>query len=118
MKAFKSLYAGGLLLSLLISWQIAEWWSMLSSDPWCLHCFPKWLDKQIYSIASPYLSNDMGSAAEQMDFIEVFIATFIMTTVVLIPVSPTIKNILFECPEAVEQTGTAGKERKPPLTIM
>jgi hypothetical protein len=114
MRASKSSYAVGLLLSLLIAWVIAGWWSMLSSDPWCLYCFPKWLDKQIYSIASPFLSYDMGTAAEQMDFIEVFIATFIMASVVLIPLIPIAKENLFEGPEIVEKIESVGEERNTP----
>ena len=117
MRASKSSYAVGLLCSLIISWDIAGWWNMLASDPWCLHCFPKWVDKQIYSIASPFLSYDMGSAAEQMDFIEIFIAAFIMTSLALIPIIPLIKNILFYGTGVVEQTDSVGEERKTPHSV-
>jgi hypothetical protein len=98
MKAF--LKFGGFLVSLPVSWLIARWWDMLSGDPWCLHYFPKWADASLHFIIKPLLSNDIGIAAEQMDFMEVWILTFIMTSAVAVAGFALIKKHLFDGSEA------------------
>jgi hypothetical protein len=60
-----------------IAWLPAKFW-VLAGNLWCLNFYPGWLDRFIYSIASPYLSEDMVLAAEQMEFLEVWFATAII----------------------------------------
>jgi len=60
-----------------IAWLPAKFW-VLEGNLWCLEFYPDWLDRFIYSMASPYLSPDMTIAAEQMEFLEVWIASAIM----------------------------------------
>lgn len=67
-----------------VSWLIARWWNTYSGDPWCLHFFPKWADKVILLIVSPLLSQDIGTAAEQMDFVEVWVTVFILTSIFIL----------------------------------
>jgi len=68
----------------IIAWLPAKFW-VLAGNLWCLEVYPDWLDRFIYSIASPYLSEDMVLAAEQMEFLEVWLATaFILEIVSLL----------------------------------
>lgn len=60
-----------------IAWLPAKFW-VLAGNLWCLEIYPEWLDRFIYSVASPYLSHDMTIAAEQMEFLEVWIASAVM----------------------------------------
>ena len=98
MKTLKDIYFWGFMSCVPLSWLIAKWWSVSSGDPWCLHCFPGWIDKIIYQIARPLLSENIGTAAEQMDFIEVWISTFIMTTIVIVTIVAVVKKQLLEEP--------------------
>lgn len=61
----------------LIAWLPAKFWT-LCGEPWCLKIYPEWLDRLIYSFALPYLDEDIGVAASQMEFIEVWIASVII----------------------------------------
>lgn len=68
----------GVLLSIpIIAWIPAQFWT-LCGNPWCLNVYPDWLDRFIYSLALPYLSQDMIMAAAQMEFLEVWITTVII----------------------------------------
>lgn len=60
-----------------IAWLPARLWT-LCGDPWCLEVFPDWLDHLIYWMAQHYLSHEMTIAAEQMDFIEVWMSSIII----------------------------------------
>ena len=60
-----------------IAWLPAKFW-VLAGNLWCLEFYPDWLDRLIYSVSSPYLSQDMTMAAEQMEFLEVWIASAII----------------------------------------
>lgn len=57
-----------------IAWLPARLWT-ICGDPWCLNIYPAWLDKITYTIARPYLDQDIGTAAEQMDFLAVWISS-------------------------------------------
>ena len=63
-----------------IAWLPAKFW-VLSGNLWCLEFFPDWLDRFMYSTASPYLSQDMILAAEQMEFLEVWFASALILEV-------------------------------------
>lgn len=60
-----------------IAWLPAKFWSMWS-DPWCLKIFPPWLDHMIYVAAGPYLDKDIVTAAQQMEFVEIWISSVII----------------------------------------
>ncbi len=60
-----------------IAWLPAKFWSMCG-DPWCLKVFPSWLDRMIYGIASPYLDSDIATAAQQMEFVEIWISSVVI----------------------------------------
>lgn len=60
-----------------IAWIPAKFW-VYSGDPWCLRVYPDWLDRTIYNLALPYLPEDIGDAAVQMEFIEVYIASVVI----------------------------------------
>jgi hypothetical protein len=64
-----------------IAWLPARFW-IFCGEPWCLSVYPEWLDRYIYSKALPYLPEDMSLAAEQMEFIEVWIASVIIMEIV------------------------------------
>ena len=64
-----------------IAWLPAKFW-VLAGNLWCLEVYPVWLDRFLYSIASPYLSQDMSMAAEQMEFLEVWIASALILEIV------------------------------------
>jgi hypothetical protein len=64
-----------------IAWVPAEFWTMCG-NPWCLKVYPDWLDRMISSLALPYLDTDIGTAAEQLEFIEVYIASVVIMEVV------------------------------------
>jgi len=60
-----------------IAWLPARLWT-ICGDPWCLSVYPEWLDSKIYSLARPYLDEDISMAAEQMEFLEVWISSVII----------------------------------------
>jgi hypothetical protein len=60
-----------------IGWVAAKFW-VLCGYLWCLEIYPDWLDKFIYAKATPFLASDMILAAEQMEFLEVWIASTII----------------------------------------
>lgn len=68
-----------------IAWLPARFWS-ITSEPWCLKVIPHWLDKIFYSIASPYLNQDMIIAAEQMEFIEIWFSSVVILEIIVLPV--------------------------------
>jgi hypothetical protein len=75
MKAFPVI---GILSSVpFIAWLPARFWTHCG-NPWCLSVYPDWLDRRIYSLAHPYLAEDMSLAADQMEFLEVWIASVII----------------------------------------
>lgn len=68
-----------------IAWLPARFWS-ISGEPWCLKVIPHWLDKIFYSIASPYLNQDMIIAAEQMEFIEIWFSSVVILEIIILPI--------------------------------
>lgn len=84
MKLF--LMIGGPLAIPFIAWLPAKFWTTCG-DPWCLKIYPDWLDRMISSLALPYLDKDIGIAAEQIEFLEVYIVSVLimeMTAFVLL----------------------------------
>lgn len=69
-----------------IAWLPARFWS-ICGEPWCLKFIPNWLDKIFYSMASPYLNEDMIIAAEQMEFIEIWFSSVVILEIVVLPLS-------------------------------
>lgn len=84
MKAVK--IAGYLVLVFIAALLTALWWNT-AANPWCLTYFPKIADHVIYSIVRPLLSGDIGDAAEQMDFLEIMVSSFILWTTVTFPLA-------------------------------
>jgi hypothetical protein len=75
-------YVIGVLLAMpVIAWLPARLWTTCG-NPWCLKIYPDWLDKMIYSLAHQYLADDISMAAEQMDFLEVWIASVLILQIV------------------------------------
>lgn len=70
----------GFLTMPLIAWVPASLWNACGYL-WCLTIYPDWLDRFIYSIARQYLSEDMVVAAQQLEFLEVWIASAIILEV-------------------------------------
>lgn len=60
-----------------IAWLPARLWTVCG-DPWCLKVFPDWLDSLLYSLLHHYLDDEMTMAAEQMDFLEVWISSILI----------------------------------------
>ena len=75
-----------------IAWIPAKFWT-ICGEPWCLKIYPEWLDRMIYSLAMPYLGTDIGDAAEQMEFIEVYIASVIIMEVVALILILVFKDV-------------------------
>lgn len=73
----KFIVVWGVLSTPVIAYIFARIW-VLSGYLWCLNVYPEWLDRSIYSIARPYLSEDMVLAANQMEFLEVWIASAVI----------------------------------------
>lgn len=74
----KTIIASILFLAIpIIAWLPARLWTVCG-DPWCLKIYPEWLDNKIYSLASPYLANELSIAAEQMEFLEVWIVSVLI----------------------------------------
>lgn len=73
----KFIVVWGVLSTPVIAYIFARIW-VLFGYLWCLDFYPEWLDRLIYSKALPYLSKDMVIAANQMEFLEVWIASAII----------------------------------------
>lgn len=95
MKLF--LMIGGPLAVPFIAWLPAKFWTMCG-DPWCLKVYPDWLDRMISSMALPYLDKDIGIAADQMEFLEVYIASVLIMETVAFALLFRFKN-LFDAEE-------------------
>ena len=76
---------GSLCLALLVSFLPAKWGSS-TVEQLCLSLIPGWADRAIYSALRPLLSEDIGNAAVQMDFIEVWLVSFIILAAVMITI--------------------------------
>lgn len=83
--------AGCIIAIPFIAWLPARFWS-ICGDPWCLKFIPPWLDKIFYSIASPYLNEDMIIAAEQMEFIEIWFSSVVILELVVLPLGYVLIN--------------------------
>jgi hypothetical protein len=82
----KTRHVIGVLLAMpVIAWLPARFWTVCG-NPWCLKVYPDWIDKMIYGLAQPYLADDVSMAAEQMDFLEVWIASVLILQVVTLSV--------------------------------
>lgn len=73
---------GSLCLASFVSLFPAKWGNT-AVEQLCLSLIPDWADKAIYSTLRPLLSEDIGNAAEQMDFIEVWFTSFLMMAAVM-----------------------------------
>lgn len=78
-----------------LGWLPARFWTVCG-DPWCLKVYPDWLDRRIYSLASPYLAEDISLAADQMEFLEVWIASVIILEIATFSVLFLCKEKLYE----------------------
>ncbi len=93
MKPLKTL---GVFLAIpFIAWLPARFWTVCG-EPWCLKIFPEWSDRVLYAIASPYLDGDMIRAAEQMDFLEVWISTVIILVIITVSLFTLLQHKLNE----------------------
>jgi hypothetical protein len=79
----KFIVVWGVLSTPVIAYIFARIW-ILFGYLWCLDFYPEWLDRAIYSMASPYLSEDMVLAANQMEFLEVWIASAVILEILFL----------------------------------
>lgn len=76
----KFIIVWGVLSTPVIAYIFARIW-VLVGYLWCLNFYPEWLDRFIYAKALPYLSQDMVIAANQMEFLEVWIASALIVEI-------------------------------------
>jgi hypothetical protein len=74
---------GGLLLLLVISWFIAQWWS--NHGLWWFSIFPRWAFNLIDYLAGPMLSKEAWEAEEQAEFLVFWVPSFILLTAITLP---------------------------------
>jgi hypothetical protein len=95
MNAFKSIAIMTLSSIPFIAWVPANFWT-LCGDPWCLKIFPEWLDKIIASLALPFLDKDILTAAEQINFLEVWLSSAIIMEIVALLILFLSRNVFKE----------------------
>jgi len=89
----KFIVVWGVLSTPVIAYIFARIW-VLAGYLWCLDFYPEWLDRAIFSMALPYLSDDMVLAASQMEFLEVWIASAVILEVFLLVLIFSFRNRL------------------------
>jgi len=95
MNAFKSIAIMILSSIPFIAWVPANLWT-LCGDPWCLKFFPESLDKLISSLALPFLDKDILTAAEQINFLEVWLSSAIIMEIIALLILYLSRNVFKE----------------------